>query len=314
MANLKDFTFGNKSDSAISDLGWVINAGEVIQALDGSDTIIGSDIGGEFGIVNFGALDTGAGNDVVTGSGGGFGIFNQGSTLETGAGNDVVTGSGGYFGIFNQGSTLETGAGNDVVTGWGRDYGIFNGGSIILGGSTLDTSAGNDVITGSGGDYGIYNLFGTINTGAGNDVVTGSGRWYGIVNEYESILNTGAGNDVVTGSGEYSGIYNEFKSSINTGDGDDTVDALTGGFRGGGETWLGSGDDNLKGFGTGMFDGGDGTDVLTFNRGAYSIEHLYDGSYLIGGSMNVVNFEDFGVGADQTSFLAAAAAGTVTFA
>ena len=51
-------------------------------------------------------------------------------------------------------------------------------------------------------------------------------------------------------------------------------DALVGGWAGGGRADLGAGNDVVRGFGSGTFDGGLGTDALTFNAGTYSIERV----------------------------------------
>ena len=316
MANLIDFTFSKKSDRAISDSEWFVNEGQVVQALDGNDMIVGHNPSGNLGIFLYkSTLHTGAGNDTVDGAGGDLGIALYGGIVNTGDGNDLVNGKGGYAGIYTNydDSAIETGSGNDIVLGTGGAYGIL---TTIR--SIIDTGTGNDVVTGRGestDSSGVYLYNSTITTGDGKDIVTDTGGAYGLEVRGGSAIETGNGNDVITGIGGYAGIgVFDAGSRISTGAGDDTVDALAGGFRGSGLTDLGSGDDNLKGFGTGFFDGGDGTDVLTFNSGTYSIQNLGSGHYLIGWVMDVTNFEAFGVGAVQTSFLAAAAAGTVTFA
>jgi hypothetical protein len=88
-------------------------------------------------------------------------------------------------------------------------------------------------------------------------------------------INTGNGNDTITCYGHY-GIAN--MRSIDTGEGNDIVDALTGGFSGGGTillgtTNLGNGNDVIKGFGSGYFDGGLGTDKLLFGSGTYTVSN-----------------------------------------
>jgi Ca2+-binding RTX toxin-like protein len=108
------------------------------------------------------------------------------------------------------------------------------------------------------------------------------------------------------------GIYND--GTIDTGSDRDLVDALIGGFAGSGITNLGAGDDTLKGFGRGTFQGGSGQDTLVFNPGTYTITAgVGAGNYIINGIMNVSGFELFGPGADITSFSAAVAAGSVRF-
>ena len=100
-------------------------------------------------------------------------------------------------------------------------------------------------------------------------------------------------------------------------------DALVGGWAGGGRADLGAGNDVVRGFGSGTFDGGLGTDALTFNAGTYSIERVVGqrgvfqvtlASQLDSPVMTVSDFEFFGEGDQQTSFAAAVSAGEITFA
>ena len=306
----------------------------------GGDTIKGT--GSFVGVGNSGIIDTGNDNDFITGNGD-IGIGN-GGTINTGAGSDTITGTGGFYsytiGIGN-GGTINTGAGGDTITGTGSDVGIGNNSSDGLG--VIDTGDGNDFITGtSTGSNGIgIDNSGTINTGFNNDRITGTGNYVGIYNSGTiktksvridgndritgtggafGIYNTGnidtgggGGTDTITGSGTNAGIFND--GIIQTGANDDVVDALIGGFGGLGTIDLSSGNDTLKGFGSGTFRGGDGTrDTLVFNPGTYTISAgVGAGNFVINGIMNVSSFELFGPGASVTTFSAAVAAGSVTF-
>jgi hypothetical protein len=109
-------------------------------------------------------MDTGAGDDEITGTNTGtsansVGIYNfSGNTIDTGDGNDKITGTGGSFGIYNNG-IIRTGNGKDsiiadggfngtgsVFLGNGKDYlkgfgsGNFNGGN---GQDTLELTSGS---------------------------------------------------------------------------------------------------------------------------------------------------------------------------
>jgi hypothetical protein len=210
----------------------------------------------------------------------------EGVVINALAGNDIIKGtSSTYYGILNFG-TIKTGDGKDTITGTGT--GISNYG-------TINTGIGNDIIkgTGSGYGYGIRN-YGTINTGDGDDIIKGTSDGYGI-NNYGTI-NTGDGNDRITGTGgDFYGIFScgiLNYDTINTGAGKDIVDALEGGFAGNGTTYLDAGNDTLKGFGTGNFYGGAGTDKLFFGEGTYVIS----GSTVVfnGATMNVNQFEKIG--------------------
>ena len=216
-----------------------------------------------------------------------------------------------------EGVAINALAGNDTITGTGT--GINNDG--IKNDGTIKTGDGNDTITGTGGT-GIFNN-GAINTGAGNDRIIGTG--YGLFSdgiENNGAINTGAGNDTIIGTGynifnglDGTGIFNY--GTINTGAGKDIVDALEGGFAGNGTTYLDAGNDTLKGFGTGNFYGGAGTDKLFFGEGTYVIS----GSTVVsdGETMKVFKFEKIG-GANgghfdfQNGTLTVNAAGVGTFA
>jgi hypothetical protein len=83
------------------------------------------------------------------------------STLDTGKGNDIITGTGSLLGIENFYSTIDTGGGSDTITGIATDNaGILNFGLIYIG-------DGNDIITGTSMlGIGIENYEnGTIDTG-----------------------------------------------------------------------------------------------------------------------------------------------------
>jgi hypothetical protein len=269
-----------------STLGGYFNAAfyhEVgtIDTGNGDDTIIGSNSldGVGYGIyMNEGTtIDTGRGDDIITGFaqqiGGGLSL--SGSII-TGDGNDKITGIGGV-GLYHNGN-IDTGNGNDIITGTGR------GGFQNF--STITTSNGNDIITGTGTDGGILNddeafSLGTISTGDGDDTITGTGtNSFGISNNSQfSIINTGNGNDVITAISSF-GINNQ--GTIDTGNGNDSLIA-DGGFTSfftEGKVFLGSGRDYLKGFGKGIFNGGNGQDTL----------ELTPGSYTVGISETTVNF------------------------
>jgi hypothetical protein len=245
---LSNLTFTNKADIIPqSGTEQIINTG-IANTLDGSDIIIGNSTSTNFnniGINNyFGSIETGKGNDTIIGT---------------------ATGGLGY-GIQNYrfDATIDTGAGNDTIEAQGSTYGIYNFG-------TINTSAGNDKIAATGGDTGIVNS-GTIDTGAGKDIITGiatgGGGIGGIFNNIDGKIDTGDGNDIITGIGRI-GIYND--GIIDTGAGNDIVDALYGGFGGIGVTRLGDGNDLLKGFGSGSFNGGSGKDVLELSTGNYTV-------------------------------------------
>ena len=108
----------------------------------------------------------------------------------------------------------------------------------------------------------------TMNTGAGNDEITGTNAYgWGISAYFGSTIDTGEGNDTITGNG-ITGIYNN--GIIKTGDGEDSIIA-DGGFNGTGNVFLEDGKDYFKGFGNGIFNGGNDKDALELTSGSYTI-------------------------------------------
>lgn len=247
------------------------------------------------------------------------------TTINTLTGNDnlvgtVTNGNGSGFddpaaGVWvTKGTRLNLGFGNDQIIGEANvesesyNYGVYNEGAI-------DTGYGNDLIQGTSRFGVANNATGTINMGDGSDQIIGEssdvavdGQDFGVINH--GFINMGAGKDSITGSNSTKGILNDGK--ITMGDGADTVDALIGGasgtpggFQGGGLIEFGRGNDVLKGFGTGIFKGGDGTDSLVLQDGVYTI--AANGSNFIvteataPGMMTINSFEKIG-GANDTIF------------
>ena len=160
----------------------------------------------------------------------GIGISNS-KKLDTGVGEDTITGTGnggnGGTGIGIQNTkdaTITTGLGNDTIIGYGNSlgknattYGIFNDGVI-------DQGNGSDKITGQasstigGTAYGIYGQ-GIINTGDGNDSLIATSILDG-VQQKVSIgggikIDLGTGDDYFKGFGE---------ANVDGGKGFDTLD------------------------------------------------------------------------------------------
>jgi hypothetical protein len=267
------------------------------------------------------------------------------------AGNDITTGTGRYFGIFNS-STINTTNGNDIITGISNEensdnsyppiYGIFNGkaylksiGSIFdpyfiidTGGEPIigdipdfnkDTSTiyignGDDTLIGiaadTGNSTGIRNHLSIINTHDGSDTIIATGA-NGLVNN-RGIIDTGKGNDIITGTGSNShGIINSFL--INTGDDNDTVTGIGNyyGILNYRAIDIGNGDDIITGISTtgnndGIYnvrisslDTGDGNDTIT---GIGKIGILNEGSINTGNGADSIIAEQ---GSDGSSTRAA---------
>ncbi|MGK7911552.1 MAG: hypothetical protein AB4050_08740 [Synechococcus sp.] len=248
---------------------------------------------GYSGIRNRGVISIGEGNDVIDSSGDAYGIFNDGGNIETEKGNDSIIVEGVERGLWNYG-LVDTGQGNDkikVISSNPIRTTFFNRGIVISG-------HGNDVISAKGGYAGIRNAGGTVDTGKGNDLIDARGESFGIFNEEGGGIHTGYGNDILTGVSELNAaIYNRGADSeiftgqgrdriigssrdsfgilnegnIDTGRGNDLVDARKGGFWGNGDLYLDSGNDKLRGFGSGNFHGGHGRDLLELTEGQYTV-------------------------------------------
>jgi hypothetical protein len=82
---------------------------------------------------------------------------------------------------------------------------------------------------------------------------------------------------------------------------------------------LGNGNDMLKGFGSGFFDGGSGNDALLFGTGTYTVSDIpnIDGFYTVNNGsidMLVKNFELIGSASDPAAALSFASVIGETFA
>lgn len=204
------------------------------------------------------------------------GIYNRSGTITIGNGNNnsitgigTATGSGSFSsGIFNrQGGTIAIGDGNNnSITGIGGFYnGIYNRGTIKVGN-------GNNVsIAGTGkadGGYGIYNQNNfasnpTIEIGNGNNVsIVGTAignESVGIYNEAGSTIRMGSGSGTIRGEAtgnDSLGIFNQ--GTIDAGGGNDKLFASANNngvsqkvtIAGGGDIYMGAGNDLFQGFGS----------------------------------------------------------------
>jgi hypothetical protein len=337
MADLSLFAFTPRSDNAFSSSGWDLDRGGAVNALSGNDEITCF-----YGLNNLGLIETGAGLDVIQGSGhGGWeytGLGNYG-VINTGADSDSLIGIAGYeaTGLINDG-IVNTGAGDDFFGGFGnyRYDGIISGGTIFLGpgndvihGQTelgtgisnsrrILTGSGDDIIKGCSEEYiDISNHeSGEIKTGDGNDLIEG------FYIDNDGLIDMGSGGDVITGDLDNAG-------TVNLGDGNDRIIELEGRYLGLGSISnsglisagagsdvlgnfniifgdgvidMGAGNDTLRAFGTGLFIGGVGIDTLSFAPGVYAVAALESGE-----------FQRFGRGAGFLSLHDAAELGTVVF-
>lgn len=198
-------------------------------------------------LVSIENIETGSGNDTVTGSGGA-------NRIETNAGDDSITAGAGN-------DTLDGGTGSDRLEGGvGNDsYYIDDSGDVVTetvagaAGGTDTVYAGTDVFPAAytvwtlGANFENLTLIGVSATGVGNslaNVMTG--------NAEDNSLEGLAGNDTLSGAG-----------------GDDT---LTGGS--GNDTMIGgAGNDTLiDGNGTDRFDGGTGYDTASYAANTAAIK------------------------------------------
>jgi len=243
---LSDITFTEQDDIVpASGVEEIFNTG-ITKTLAGNDIITGENtysipegpIPVNSGIRTYGGiLDTGNGNDTITGlynelkgdSFAGFGIYIIESTIDTGNGDDIITGISIDIGqgIQSYRSLIKTGEGNDIITG------IVQGGEgvgISHGYSTIDTGNGNDIINGTALRGITFGFEATVTTGDGNDTIAGTSTGdivsigIGLENLdiYNTIVDTGDGDDIITGTAPHGyGIVNQ--ANMTTGDGNDTI-------------------------------------------------------------------------------------------
>lgn len=184
------------------------------------------------------------------------------SKPRTGAGDDLIDGRAVRLSGLRITGNLYTEAGNDKARGVSQEQaGILNEGTINTGGE-------NDRIIGrSTNSRGLENQ-NYIYTGAGNDLITGrSSGQEGISNS--GSINMGGGDDTIRGAGGLAGLRND--GYIYMGTGSDVVDVHRGGFDGTGYIDMGSGFDQVFGFGPQTVEGGGDRDSLFLNQGEYKI-------------------------------------------
>lgn len=201
-------------------------------------------------------IDTGNGNDVITGS------DDFAENIDAGDGNDAVDGRGGN-------DTLDGGNGDDTVIG-----GL--GSDSILGGDGLDNVAGgdgNDTIDAGDGNDAVSGGIGndSINGGDGNDTISG--------NAGGDFISSDLGNDSVNGDGNDDTIFG--------GGGNDTLSGDTGNdlaTGNGGQDVISGGDGNDT------LEGSAGNDSLTGELGDDSMGGGLDNDTQIGGNGNDTMF------------------------
>ena len=183
---LDDFSFTNNADNAISETkGWS-SYDDTIDALSGDDTIAGKSDRSDGISVDDGAINTGDGNDTITGIGNDAGIQLFYGNINTGNGNDTITGAGKYVGIDFYKSTINTGNGNDTVDALEGGFSGYNSNDKVY------LGAGNDSLKGFG-DGNFYGETGKdkIFFDAGKYRISGTSVKYGDENmkvyEFEKI-------------------------------------------------------------------------------------------------------------------------------
>jgi hypothetical protein len=260
------WTNGNDvvSNTTNDPYGIQVEGGVTANTLDGNDSITGN---GYIGIhTYYGAIDTGNGDDSLTGVGLGGGISNVYGTIDTGNGNDSLIGisnalNGGIYNHFS--STIETGEGADFIAG--ADIGARGRGIVNYG--TIDTGSGCDLLI-SGGEYysNVIENYGTIDTGAYDDMVIATGGFLG-----NGSVFLGLGDDILCGFG--SGHF----------DGGSGIDVLMLPNLSLGESYgvTRSGDRVTFSFGGNMMDT-TGFEVLTFanSNSVFDIASLADNSFI----------------------------------
>jgi hypothetical protein len=306
---LSTITFTEQVDIVpLSGMDEITNAyydDRIVNTLAGDDIITGTwtGISTDAGIRNYGTLNTGEGNDIITGitpidrAFYGYGILNighylvpdvyehdnpVGAIIDTGDGNDTIIGTGGGTGIHHQDGTINTGNGNDIITATGY-FGLSTSTK-----SFLNTGEGDDVITAislnnfHNGGWALVTQ-GSLDTGSGNDIIIGNATNSSLGIALGGYSNTGDGNDTITGSGRHVGFGNG--SIFNAGNGEDSI-ISHGRFSNSGELFLGDGNDSIivdtiieaenltnhaiKNYNRSFIGTGDGNDIIASSGAIYN--------------------------------------------
>jgi hypothetical protein len=262
---------------------------------------------------NSGEIDLGEGNDLIIGTstdnvsgGSALGILNYfGSKITAGAGNDEINGTANTSGTDSYmdaqgiqntdlGDSIAAGDGNDLITGnatansTSTEIDTQSAATGILNFGKIDAGNGNDKIVGTGTStfiatnayviaMGINNV-GTIDAGNGNDVITGTASATGNISDLPNYpyfkeiyginnfgkIDAGGGNDELFSGTNINGISQKI-----------TLD-------GGGQIFMGQGNDLFQGFGNMNVFG----DAGTGNTGKDDILDL--------GSLTLTDFQSLG--------------------
>jgi hypothetical protein len=202
---------------------------------------------------------TRGGDDEIDGaSDSGPGIYVEKSMLLTGGGDDII--SGGYIGV--------------------DDYDQYTSDvpDILINNAYISTDKGNDLIAGyssSSGGGGIHLLKnGRIAMDEGNDSISIGGEYWsdaGLSLSSYSDIDMGSGNDSIYSQSD---IIISGGAEVEMGDGADRLAIEESSeIRNSGKVFMGMNDDVLEGFGygTGLFDGGGGSDLIRLPDGRYTI-------------------------------------------
>ncbi len=221
-------------------------------------------------------IDTGNGNDVITGS------DDFAENIDAGDGNDIVDGRAGN-------DTLDGNNGNDTVTG-GTGSDVIRAGDgldSVFGGDgddTIDAGDGNDSVSGDVGNDSINGGDGvdTISGGAGSDFISSD-----LGNDS---VNGDAGDDTMLGGGGNDTLSGDVGNDFVTGNGGQ--DSLLGG----------DGSDTLSGKqGADSVFGGAGNDFVNGDEGNDLLEGGADDDLMIGGSGDDLMRDDGAASAGGTT-------------
>jgi Ca2+-binding RTX toxin-like protein len=319
-----DLIIGTQGRDAIEGLG----GDDLIAGMDGRDRIFGGDgsdniAGGDGDDMLYG----GDGDDIVAGGRGHDVIFGGSGDdrLYGDAGNDVIHGEAGHDKAFG-------GQGRDWVDGGDGDDNLFggDGDDVILGGAGDDNIAGDDghdmLYGGAGhdilhGDAGSDTLHGgsdddILSGGADNDILSGDDgddQLWG--DDGEDVIFGGTGQDVVFGGAQADVIFGGSGGDRIAGDAGN--DILSGG-DGSDEVHGGDGDDIVLGDDDAAedhYDGGDGTDVLTYANASEGVAIDLIDDIVTGlsvGTDTIANFEWFVGSTQDDSFVAGQGTGVLT--
>ena len=214
-----DISYGLRLSGELTGVNFINNSSITGEVSSGSD--------GGYGIYNTGKIGDIINRGIISGTGKGYGIYNNSGTMGNITNEGIIRGTGEGYGIYNSSGKIGDITNAGVISGYGKSngsgagegYGIYNRGTIEKITNAGVISGIGSSSSGTGIGYGIYNSekIGNIEntgiiSGAGTSESNRSSKDYGIYNSsgtMGNIENTGliSGTGISASSSSYSTGY-----------------------------------------------------------------------------------------------------------